>query len=161
MPSISEALAAKGWLTTHERRLLIGLASQVPPKGVIVNIGVEFGASVVCLRAGNPTAAIFGVDIDTAPALPEAIDCCDVVYQQDSGALALEWNTDWATVQPSPIDLLFIDGNHTQKGIERDLAWLGWLPVGGIVAFHDCYDWGEPRKPHKVCPEVNIVVQDW
>ena len=38
----------------------------------------------------------------------------------------------------SPIDFLFIDGDHTEKSCEQD--WREWSPfviVGGIVIFHD------------------------
>ncbi len=39
----------------------------------------------------------------------------------------------------SPIDFLFIDGDHTWQGIERD--WTDWFPkvaAGGVIALHDC-----------------------
>jgi predicted O-methyltransferase YrrM len=38
-----------------------------------------------------------------------------------------------------PIDFLFIDGDHTLSGAQRD--WEDWLPkvrAGGIIAAHDC-----------------------
>lgn len=38
----------------------------------------------------------------------------------------------------APIDLLFIDGDHTEKSCEQD--WREWSPfvvVGGVVIFHD------------------------
>ena len=37
------------------------------------------------------------------------------------------------------IDFLFIDGDHSRKGVERD--WSDWYPkvkVGGVIAMHDC-----------------------
>jgi hypothetical protein len=40
-------LNSKGWLTVAERNTLFKYASVVPPDGTIVNVGVEFGASVV------------------------------------------------------------------------------------------------------------------
>ena len=40
-----------------------------------------------------------------------------------------------------PIDFLFIDGDHQDDGIQRDLrSWLPKLSVKGIVAFHDYYN---------------------
>ena len=36
-----------------------------------------------------------------------------------------------------PIDLLFVDGNHTYEGLKKDLVWIDLVRRGGIVAFHD------------------------
>lgn len=37
-----------------------------------------------------------------------------------------------------PIDLLFIDGDHTEEGVRRDWnQWNGFLAPSGIVIFHD------------------------
>ena len=43
-----------------------------------------------------------------------------------------------APVVPDDLDFLFIDGDHSLQGIERDwTAWSGKLAMGGIVALHD------------------------
>jgi len=43
-----------------------------------------------------------------------------------------------------PIDVLFIDGNHSPASIRDDVKkWTPYVPAGGIVAFHDAVvgDW--------------------
>jgi cephalosporin hydroxylase len=40
-----------------------------------------------------------------------------------------------------PVDLLFIDGDHTRNGVQGDYnMYQALVPVGGIVAFHDVAD---------------------
>lgn len=44
-----------------------------------------------------------------------------------------------------PVGLLYVDGDHTAKGVRRDVdAWLGHLAPGGLIAFDD---YGTPRNP--------------
>lgn len=46
-----------------------------------------------------------------------------------------------------PIDLLFIDADHSYKGVRRD--WETWAPKvrpGGVIALHDCRQ--TPSHPH-------------
>lgn len=36
------------------------------------------------------------------------------------------------------VDFLFIDGDHSYRGVRQDFTMYGWLvPNGGVVAFHD------------------------
>jgi predicted O-methyltransferase YrrM len=46
------------------------------------------------------------------------------------------------------IDLLFIDGDHTYKGVKKDFELYSQLVIkGGIIAFHDIV----PHPPETVC----------
>ena len=141
---------ARGWLTANERQALVDLAKG---KQVIVNIGVEYGASLHCLHQGSPSALIVGVDIDISKA--EVDDLPVVLIEVDSHEYAKAWDRE--------IDLLLVDGDHTYEGVKADLAWLDWLSIGGIVVFHDCYDWppSPPKTVHGVCPGVNVAVEEW
>jgi len=41
-------------------------------------------------------------------------------------------------VLPNSIDLLFIDGDHSEVATKNDIvAWLPFVKHGGIIAFHD------------------------
>jgi len=156
-------LSAKGWLTQKERRLLKELAEDVPTIGNILNVGIEYGASVVCLRAGNENATILAADLVGGSKVDsKSVPHCRRVFwfSGDSGQLAEDWHT--APHFGYDIDLAFIDGDHTYKGVVRDTKFAEYIPVGGVIAFHDCYAWDEPPKTvHKVCPEVNQAVSDW
>ena len=51
-----------------------------------------------------------------------------------------------------PIDLLFLDGDHTAGGVEQD--WTAYAPLvrdGGLIVFHDIADHG-PDSPCQVRP---------
>ena len=47
-----------------------------------------------------------------------------------------------------PIDVLFVDGDHTYDGVKAD--WLAWSPLvrrGGLVALHDTWPNGTRHEP--------------
>lgn len=50
----------------------------------------------------------------------------------DSGQAAAIWR--------APIDLLFIDGGHTEAAARRDYdSWARWVAPGGALAIHDVF----------------------
>jgi len=52
------------------------------------------------------------------------------VVREDSGSAAASWNR--------PIDLLFIDGDHSYDGVKRDWdAFAPFVSPFGVVVFHD------------------------
>jgi hypothetical protein len=132
-------------VTMPERELLVMLAGQVGG-GVIVNIGMGPGATMRCLRAGAPEADLTGVEIDPL------------------WAVAGPWQTllgDSKTMTfDKPIDLLFVDGDHTEDGVRGDIAtWAGRVKPGGVMAFHD---YGNSNLPW--CSGVKTAVDalvDW
>ena len=140
-------LSARGWLTENERRLLYHLGLLTPKNGTIVNIGVEYGASVVCLHEGNPSATIYAIDL-----------VGDDKYQGSAPANFVRGNSaelvklgGWVN---SGIDVLFIDGDHTTKGVLADIEYTRYVNDGGFVAFHDCY-----ISP--AAKAVNRAVDEW
>ena len=57
-----------------------------------------------------------------------------VIHQGFTNDIATTWPKD------QKIDLLFIDADHSYKGVSSD--WINWSPFvrkGGIIAFHDYY----------------------
>ncbi len=153
---------AKGWLTKDEREALVKYSKDTRTnlgsgeRATIVNIGVEYGASLVCLRHGNPIARIIGVDIDLSKNQATTIE----LVKMDSGKFGLEWMFHSSHRE---IDLLFVDGDHSYEGVVRDLVWTTYVRPSGYVIFHDCYDWppSPPKTEHHICPGVNKAVEEW
>jgi hypothetical protein len=49
-------------------------------------------------------------------------------------ALSEEAARDWS----QPLDLVFVDGDHSEDGCRLDWElWNGWVEPGGVIAFHD------------------------
>lgn len=150
MAEAIDYMAAKGWLKDAERKLLFELASHLPGNAVILNIGVEYGASLACLRAGNPTALIYGVDLDCSKALSD-YDC--ELVELDSHEVVKFWD--------DSLDLIFVDGDHGKTGVLMDARFADHLPVGGHILFQDCWDWEDTSIVHRLCDGVNAAVDEW
>jgi predicted O-methyltransferase YrrM len=141
---------AKGWLLPEERELLFNLARELPAGATILNIGVEYGASVVCLHAGNPNTVIIASDIDWSKySQPDM----GIIRVNDSHELIKDWTM--------PLDLVFVDGDHGFAGVLLDARFADFLPVGGHILFQDAYDWDERGVTHKLVPGVNQAVSEW
>jgi hypothetical protein len=111
-------------VTVLERELLVMLAGNVLPGDVIVNIGMGPGATMRCLQAGAPETDLVGVEIDPLWAVSGPWQ----VLLGDSKQMAFD----------RPIDLLFVDGDHTEEGVRGDIAtWAPRVKPGGVIAFHD------------------------
>lgn len=156
---------ARGWLTPAEREALYSYARRVPVNGKIVNIGVEYGASVVCLYEGRQSSEteVFALDIDLSKYAGRTPHNVAIV---EGNSRNFDWEDYcWHHLTDNLIDLLFIDGDHSYKGVRADLRWVDFVTQGGVVIFHDCYDWPrpgvKPKTPRPVCPEVNRAVEEW
>lgn len=141
---------AKGWLKAGETELLHDLAKSLPASAVILNIGVEYGKSLACLRAGNAEAHIIGLDLDITKAV--STYGCELI-QQNSHEAFEGWET--------PLDLVFVDGDHGKLGVLLDARFSEFVKVGGYILFQDVFDWDEPGAIHKVCPGVYEAVEEW
>jgi predicted O-methyltransferase YrrM len=122
----------------------ICLARQALGRREVIVIGVAYGVSSRTLRrAMDPAGTLTGIDVHRPGAVSEQVQRLImlkevgkvphgrfVLEQRPSAEVAAGWTT--------PIDFLFIDGDHTWEGIDAD--WRNWSPfvtVGGIVALHD------------------------
>lgn len=150
---------AKGWLRPEEREFLAHIAGIAPKNALILNIGTEYGASLVCLRTGNRFAEIIGLDLDNSQA-PQDLN---VAYITGDSAEYAEQAMTWLGRE---IDVLFVDGDHTYDGVVADTVYTSYIGIGGYAIFHDCYDYARPRlngelHVHEVVPGVNAAVDDW
>jgi hypothetical protein len=143
------------------------LRSWAAGKTNLVEIGVAEGASAVALRESMSSNGILRL-IDpfhlsrvqyinaTRRAAHRAVERCKngrvVWIEKFSSDAATEWN--------SPIDFLFIDGDHSEAAVQRDWDdWHGHVVQSGVVAFHDAAlfpggwpqaDWGPVRIVDKL-----------
>ena len=98
---------------------------------VFFGIGVMWGGSFHCMRAGSECAIIYGLDIDYE------------TYQihNPSKIKALWLRGDSRTFKwedEDEIDFIFVDGDHKYATVKADiLNWRDSVRVGGIMAFHD------------------------
>lgn len=156
-----------GWETDAEQNLLLELAAAVPEKGNIVEIGAEFGMSTSLFAKGaHESVSIVSVDL-----FPENLLGMHLGNLAEAGfadrtkqiaAPSKDAAADWGPKKkPTPIDLLFIDGDHTFEGVKADIDnWIKFVPVGGVVAFHDCAC-ATNRLPHYLHFEVTRALSEW
>lgn len=133
----SEELAEKyGMLSVGEVTLIKLCMNRLNPNPLVINIGAGVGTSPLAMLEARPDAFIFS--IDTKPKSIERINLAaggvDVSrilrILSDSAVAGRNW--------PYLIDLVFIDGDHTDKGVSEDIRY--WIPLivdGGIAIFHD------------------------
>ena len=134
-----------------DARLLLGAVGDARR---VVEIGVYEGASAAAimgaLGAGTELHLIdpFGEHADALPAgwganawaTRRVLARC--ARRRDGSGPALLWHRarshDVAARWSQEVDVVFIDGDHSEQGCELDwLDWRGFIPVGGRVVFHD------------------------
>ncbi len=135
-----------GYLHPLEQSFLYWLARRVPADGLALEVGSFMGKSSACLAAGlHQNARLACIDTWLNDAMPydEKSDVMEEflhntssyqdtieTHRGTSAEVAAKWNR--------PIDLLFIDGDHTYEGCSTDIkSWLPFVRRGGWVAFHD------------------------
>ncbi len=120
------------------------LAQYAAGRKRLVEIGVMHGVSTAVLcGAMDPEAVLTAIDPHPAGRLGVSFE--RLVAQHEirrcrRGRVVLDRRLSHEAVQgwAGPIDFLFIDGDHSWNGIDRD--WRDWsvhLAPGGIVALHD------------------------
>jgi len=140
----------EGFLAPIEERTIQWSVRHVPPGGKIVEVGSYKGKSAVnfayAVRKRGGDATIFCVDtwrneniefaknVDVFAAF-EANVARDrdliVPLRGRSEEVGAAWDR-------GPIDVLFIDGDHSYEGVVRDVeAWVPHVKPGGLVMFHD------------------------
>ena len=129
--------------TTCAERDLLG--EYLPGKKSIVEIGVFEGlTSRVLAAASDSDAIIYGVD----PFFSGRLGICWGLqitkhYNRDyisAGKLKLvkTLSIEVGDQIPTPVDYVFIDGDHSLEGITADWAfWSSRVISGGIIALHD------------------------
>jgi Methyltransferase domain len=141
--------------TEREGELLRRLAAA---RACVVEVGVYEGSSSVQLVAAmGPDATLHLVDPYVENALRSGWRGVERATRRTvaratrrSGGPRLRWHVctseeaagGWNS---TPVDLVFIDGDHTRNGARLDWdLWSRHVPVGGAVVFHDARE-GKPE----------------
>ena len=132
-------------LAQHTAEEHAALERYAAGRSTIVEIGVAEGVSALAMRQRmEADGTLYLIDPfhfsrisamnftrRTAHRLVETVPRGEVIWiERFSFDAVKKWN--------HPIDLLFIDGDHTEDGIRRDWTeWNRFVVLGGIVIFHD------------------------
>lgn len=113
---------------------------------VIVHIGVEWGGSLYCSRAGAPDCVLYGVDFQGGERLKGPKNLLKAAF------LLGDSRDVWKDFQ-GPIHFLYIDGDHHYDFVRADiLNWGSKVVSGGYMALHDC-------KDCQWAPDVNKAIE--
>lgn len=129
------------WTEQVERDLLAKLASEVQPKGLIVEIGALYGGTTAVLAKASPKARVISIDEFswTPEGHPKAtkelledhlreVGIKNVtVMEGKSEVIGKTWE--------QHVDLCFIDGGHSYQYVFADLT--NFAPHSDVVALHD------------------------
>jgi len=150
-----------GWLADHEGRLLYELARRCTGRGVIVEIGSWKGRSTVWLASGSKAGArvtVHAIDPHTGSPEHRPGGAQVATFEEFRANVARAGVDDIVAplVKPSlevaasfdrPVELLFIDGDHSYEAVLADFrAWFPMVLTGGVVAFHDTIGWPGPER---------------
>jgi hypothetical protein len=126
------------------------LAELVRGRRNVVELGVyEGGSALVLCRALEPDATLHLVDPFTEGGwalraglrgVPHAAR--RVIARAARGGPAIRWHIDYsqrlAERWTDPVDVVFIDGDHSEAGCRADWErWHAFVEPGGLVLFHD------------------------
>ena len=157
-------------MTLQEKFLLYDLAHKLASGAVVVEIGSYIGASASFLAAGrwNRGGLVYCVDTWKNEAMTEGERDTFREFTKNTERFKevivplKGLSQDMARIFHKEIDLLFIDGDHSYKGVKEDVeAWFPKLNEKAIVIFHDI-GWAEgvqkvvaecvrPRAKKEIC----------
>ena len=173
-----------GFMPVDEGRALFDAAVRYLSGGVAVEIGTYCGRSTVLLgaAAAQNGSLLYTVDhhhgseehqpgwefhdttmvdpvsgrFDTLPTFRRTLDAAGlddtiVAVVGKSPVVARGWRT--------PLELLFIDGGHSEEAAQADFeGWAKWVAVGGALIIHDVFpdprDGGRPPY-HIYCRAID------
>jgi MMP 1-O-methyltransferase len=142
----SAAARVHGWLSDAQGEALFDAAA-LRGAGSIVEIGSWQGRSTIWLAAGARLSGrrVFAVDPHEGSREDPSARTFDLFTKNLSAAglidivtpLVMRSGAAVAHVK-TPVDLLFVDGDHSVVGARSDAeTWLPRVAVGGVVMFHD------------------------
>lgn len=124
-PEDFEKRAPEGWFSRYDAQTLMEEVDKIPEGGVYLEVGVHLGRSLWTARqVAKRSVEVWGVDLVEDPQIP---GCAFI--QGDSTTVQFD----------RPIDVIFIDGDHSYEGCKADIKnWYPQMKKGGVMLFHDC-----------------------
>lgn len=153
-----ELAALHKMLEKSEVDLLKQCAEMLPPNPVIVNIGANVGTSAISMLETRPDAYIFSVDVKREREREYVLEC-----NLDPARIVrlLGDSKEVGKYFPYNVDMVFIDGDHTDTGVSGDIE--AWIPkCRYIAAYHDYHHPRYKEKPNVHLDEiVDKAMKDW
>jgi predicted O-methyltransferase YrrM len=158
MITTEEVESVPGWLDAIQGVELYQIASQLPPKSTIVEIGSYMGRSTNCLAQGlidGHGGRVVAIDTFTSLATNPELNGISTLEEftknmKVRGLLGvieiLQGYSSQFVGKISMIDFLFIDGDHSKNACDFD--YLNYSPnivAGGYLALHDVGDGLGPK----------------
>lgn len=149
--SVNRAGSVARDIPTHmsraELNCLYQLAASLADSPTLLEIGSYLGASSRFLAAGMPAAGrLYCVDTWQNETMPEGPRETLPEFRRNVAPFAdsitvVQKNSNDLSAEDIrlPLDLVFIDGDHSYGAVKRDFETVApWLGDGKILAFHDC-----------------------
>jgi predicted O-methyltransferase YrrM len=126
----------------------------------VVEIGTLFGGTLICwCQLADHDAVLVSVDRADGLATPERLQEMRTLFPKGEQRLELVRNDshDPATLDQvkdvlgkTPVDFLFIDGDHTYEGVKQDFEMYSPLVKdGGLIVLHDILE-------HRNIPDCRV-----
>ncbi len=162
-PYVARSEQIAGWARGDEAIELVQVARRLPADATVVEIGSFLGSSAVLLAGARKVAGSGAVHcVDPFDASGDAhsvpvyegllasiqspmrqefehnmqdagVDEFVVVHQGTAEAVGAGWS--------APLDLLFLDGDHSPAGARSNYeTWIPFLKPGGVLALHNSSD---------------------
>lgn len=159
-----------GWETVPEQEYLLDLACALPEKAVIVEIGGEYGMSTSIFSKGAPISRIYSIDnrFDGEIGEIHASNLAEAKLGENVMRMAADSQlkatvAKFRKLEKEPIDLLFLDGDHSRGGAMNDLVlWTPLVNVEGTLVLHDTITTErDPRLIHPLHYDVTHALMTW
>lgn len=156
-----------------DQERLVSLCQDIVGAETVVEVGCYVGQTSLAL-ARNTEADIFCVDtfrgaandplehnfrIHGSRQVFRTFAANTKKYLNDRIFLCVGDSQHWAEIWPTPIDVVFIDADHSHEGVTKDLkSWWPLVRPGGIISGHDFISF--PAVKHAVQSFFRTVNSD-
>lgn len=153
MKTASELRKAFKYLFPDELSLLISLSQLLPPNPIVINIGAGAGTSGLAFMESRPDLILYTIDITNEESpfgslhserqemklagFGDQLGKRWIQIHRDSATVGIVWQDHYGS-DNQPVDLVFVDGDHSVEGCKADInAWWPLIKPGGFMAVHD------------------------